>query len=87
MGSAARTVDGITYVIEELRPGMSATLAYGSPGSTAEVLLLGHTVTFTEGDVTFSRDVQWVLPGLSLAPGETYVAWLAGDLVEVLKSG
>ena len=86
-GAAARTVDGIAATVDELRPGMRVTLGYGQLGSAGLVRLAGHVVTFSDGSLTVTREVPWLLPDVALSPGEPYIVWLSGDSLEVAPGG
>jgi hypothetical protein len=82
-GEAVRIVDGIVSVIDGLKPGITASLRYDSPGFDTSVQLGGNSVTIFYGNGSWSRDVLWQLSVTALAAGKTYAVRLQGMVVEV----
>lgn len=77
--AAAHLSQAIASQIDDLSPGMSTTLRFGSsPGAPASVTLSGSSVTATVGGQSSTRAVAWALPDSVLSSGRDYVVSLNG---------
>jgi hypothetical protein len=86
-GGEIRITDGIAAVIDQLKPGVSATFSYSSPDSPENILLGGHSIRVSDGNGSIGQEVRWLMPVMTLAPGRVYTVTLLGDSVEVNSSG
>ena len=81
-----REVDGVTRVINALRPGMSVQLRL-SMNSTDSVRMQGYVVSCDDGSGTLTGRSIWLLPSYTLAHGFSYDLKLDGSRVEVTQTG
>lgn len=84
MSADSRALDGVRAVLDNLRPGMTATLVFwGSTGSDP-IRIEGHSITctFSSGKMTVLS--KWELPSVNLQPTVVYSVWLDGDSVRVV---
>lgn len=81
-----REVDGLTKVINSLRPGMSVQLELWM-NSTDSVRLQGYIVSCDDGSGTLTGKSVWLLPYYTLVHGVSYDLKLDGSLVEVTRTG
>ena len=85
--SGLRIIAGVQRVLDSLRPGLVATLTYGSLGGAAEVRTGAHAITYISGNTSVSAETKWALQNSTLNPGLNYSVYLAGGLVEVSRVG
>ena len=79
------TAAGIASMLDSLSPGESVTLKLVSyPGLEMSSSLAGSTVKVTEGPMSGSAQVRWLLPTLTLEPGLPYTFALTGTSVSVV---
>ncbi len=83
--AAARHLAGaLAQQIDDLSPGMTSALKFGSsPGVSTSVLLSGRNVTATVGGSSATAGVVWQLPTSLLSADDTYVVSLDGGALEV----
>ena len=87
IGAAARTVAGIASVVDELKPGLSATVSYSNVVGSSDVRFEGNFISVSAGNATIAQEVIWLLPNVTLAPGEPYTLKLAGGMLKVIPDG
>ncbi len=84
---ASRTLDGITGVLDGLRPGVSASL-YFLPASPGDIVRLGgHEIAYSDPGFELVRTTRWSLPNASLLPQVGYVVWLENGTLMVTRDG
>ncbi len=81
----ARTLDGVTSVLDGLRPGVRANMSFGSEGGDGGILLDGHTITYAGQEPELTAQCTWSLPSIVLAPGRVYSVSLDGSEVRVTQ--
>ena len=68
-----------------MRPGVTATVGFGSPGSALGVELRGHSLLVLTGHYVVQRQCDWLLPNMTLAPDTSYALRLVGSQLEVFR--
>ena len=81
-----REVDGVTKVINTLRPGLSVQLNLRM-NSTDSVRLQGYLVSCDDGSGALTEKSIWFLPSYILVHGISYDLKLDGSRVEVTRTG
>ena len=79
-----RVVDGVSRVINNLRPGMRVVLRLPS-NSTDAVLLHAFDISCNDGRGTIRMTSRWLLPDFAFVPGVLYTLTLDDASVEVAK--
>lgn len=82
-----RNVDAIGTAMDELRPGVTLEISFGSSSSGDVVQLAGHQVSCSYGGGTVSMSSRWTLPEVTLSPSVHYSVWLNGGNVRVAQVG
>ena len=85
--SHRRTAIGVSEVIGGLRPGLEATIVFGSSGGNDTIFLSGHKIDYTQGEGMAYLSTPWILPNKTLFPGEAYAVWLEQEFVGVRDHG
>lgn len=83
--AATATADGLSAAINSLRPGVTATVRFDSPGSALHVELSGRSVLVLTGSHVAQRQCEWLLPNMTLAPDTSYALQLVGLRLEVFQ--
>ncbi len=83
--AAARALDGVTAVLDGLRPGIRANISFGSEGGAGGILLGGHAITFAGQEPELTAQCSWSLPYYVLEPGRVYSVSLDGSEVSVTR--
>jgi hypothetical protein len=80
--SARHLAGSIADQIDELSPGMTSALQFGSfPGAATTVTLAGVNVTVDVGGASATVSTVWQLQRASLSPGRSYEVTLTEDEV------
>jgi hypothetical protein len=77
-----RSIDGVSRIIDSLKPGMTVHLKLGSESNDA-IILRGNEISCHDGTGTILRNSRWPLPAFTLLPGAEYVITLGSTKVEV----
>jgi hypothetical protein len=79
LAAAGHLAEGTAEQIDDLSPGMTSVLEFGSfPGVTTSVVLSGDAVTATVGGASASAPVVCLLPGSVLSADVAYTVVLEG---------
>lgn len=82
--SARHLAGALAEQIDDLSPGMSSIIEFGSsPGVKTSVTLSGMNVTVDVGGTSATARTVWLLQESSLSSGRSYEVTLAGDEVSV----
>lgn len=71
--------------INSLRPGVTATVGFDSPGLALHVELSGHSLLVLTGNYVVQRRCEWLLPNMTLAADTSYALQLTGSQLEVIQ--
>lgn len=85
-GVDLRNLEGVRQVFSYLRPGVSARFAFGAPGSDP-IRIGGHELACSYGSGLIMERTAATLSNGTLYPGFSYVAYLRGTVVEVVRVG
>jgi hypothetical protein len=84
IGADSRNLDGVKTVLDNLSPGMTATLVFeGSTGSDP-IRIEGHSISCTSGSGKMMVFSKWELPSMDLQPSVVYSIQLEGNSVRVV---
>ncbi len=87
VAGASRTLDGITDVLDGLRPGLTVSLTFVSSDPGDVVRIDGHTIAYQFRGGELNRSSRWLLPELTLDSGAAYRFWMVNDSVGVTAYG
>jgi hypothetical protein len=87
VSAGSRILEGVTELVDGLRPGVNLTLRYGQPAFQARIFTQGHTLAFLSPAFSGSEQCRWALPNATLFPGVKYSVWLAGGSVRFSRDG
>jgi hypothetical protein len=82
-----RMADGISSLLDSLRPGIVLTFSFGAWSTADSAHLSGHLVSLQDGNLTVTMRTRFSLPNATLSPGVQYRAWLEGGSVRVSELG
>ncbi len=85
--SAYATLRGVVGLLDEMRPGMSTVLSYGSAGSEFVIWTRGHQVGYDLGNLSVSLPCKWDVEAETLYPGVDYLVAAAAGSLEVSQVG
>jgi hypothetical protein len=77
-----REIDGVSRIIDSLRPGMTVHLKLGSDTKDA-IRLHGNEISCYDGTGVLVRNSRWLLPDYTFLPGIGYIISLGTTQVEV----
>jgi hypothetical protein len=82
--------DGLKLQLDSLSSGGTATLVWRQQSAILQVpvsvTIDDHSITASFRDIVETRHVRWILPSMLLSPGQTYVATVQGDRVNILET-
>ena len=67
-----RNLDGASWAIDSLRPGVVLSFSYGVSNVSDPLRLRGHQVSCSDGNQGMSAAVRWALPNYTLIPSVSY---------------
>jgi hypothetical protein len=85
-GADWRILDGVRSVLDSLRPGFTAFLIFGAPGTSDSIHLGGHRISISYGGGSILQGSKWTLVNATLLPGVAYRVWLAGGIAQVANA-
>jgi hypothetical protein len=78
--------DGVAAVLNGLRPGVSAVLAFHYSGANFSLRLVGNLVVASAGPTQVWRSCRWNLPAATLSSDVAYTVEVFGGSVVVKQS-